>query len=197
MNLPWLLLALMTTRCWLSGMRPNLCSAALPATFPPHGLYERVWLPIMLSPRRCFAILSKKPLARSCSLTGSHYLRPGWVYSGRASGGSRRHFICWRSPGLSDWRALSRRYWRRHWNWHALRQYDRGYRWRCDRTAVISLGGVVVHKSARVAGTKIDEAIVNYIRRKYKSVYRWSNRRKKSSLKLVPLCPWTKKSTWR
>jgi len=36
--------------------------------------------------------------------------------------------------------------------------------------AVISLSGVVVHKSARVAGTKIDEAIVNYIRRKHNLV---------------------------
>lgn len=33
--------------------------------------------------------------------------------------------------------------------------------------AVISLGGVVVHKSARVAGNKIDEAIMQYVRRKY------------------------------
>lgn len=33
--------------------------------------------------------------------------------------------------------------------------------------AVISLGGVVVHKSVRVAGNKIDEAIATYLRRKY------------------------------
>lgn len=33
--------------------------------------------------------------------------------------------------------------------------------------AVISLGGVVVHKSARVAGNRIDEAIAGYIRRKH------------------------------
>ena len=33
--------------------------------------------------------------------------------------------------------------------------------------AVISLGGVVVHKSTRVAGNKIDEAIALYIRRKF------------------------------
>jgi rod shape-determining protein MreB len=33
--------------------------------------------------------------------------------------------------------------------------------------AVISLGGVVVHKSARVAGNKLDEAIANYIKKKY------------------------------
>ena len=33
--------------------------------------------------------------------------------------------------------------------------------------AVISLGGVVVHKSVRVAGNKIDEAIMTYLRRKY------------------------------
>ncbi|MCL4398054.1 rod shape-determining protein [Patescibacteria group bacterium] len=33
--------------------------------------------------------------------------------------------------------------------------------------AVISLGGVVVHKSARVAGNKIDEAIANFIKKKY------------------------------
>jgi rod shape-determining protein MreB len=32
--------------------------------------------------------------------------------------------------------------------------------------AVISLGGVVVHKSVRVAGTKIDEAIQNYLKKK-------------------------------
>ncbi len=31
--------------------------------------------------------------------------------------------------------------------------------------AVISLGGVVVHKSARVAGNKLDEAISNYVKR--------------------------------
>lgn len=34
-------------------------------------------------------------------------------------------------------------------------------------SAVISLGGVVVHSSVRVAGNKIDEAISNYIRKKY------------------------------
>ncbi len=33
--------------------------------------------------------------------------------------------------------------------------------------AVISLGGVVVHKSARVAGNKIDEAIQTYVKKKY------------------------------
>src|SRR4030043_2225412 len=33
--------------------------------------------------------------------------------------------------------------------------------------AVISLGGVVGHKSARVAGNKIDEAITQYARRKF------------------------------
>ena len=34
-------------------------------------------------------------------------------------------------------------------------------------TAVISLGGVVVHSSVRVAGNKIDEAIASYIKRKF------------------------------
>lgn len=33
--------------------------------------------------------------------------------------------------------------------------------------AVISLGGIVVNKSTRVAGTKLDEAIANHIKRKY------------------------------
>lgn len=33
--------------------------------------------------------------------------------------------------------------------------------------AVISLGGVVVHKSVRVAGNKIEEAIANYLRKKF------------------------------
>lgn len=33
--------------------------------------------------------------------------------------------------------------------------------------AVISLGGIVVNKSARVAGNKLDEAIAHYIKRKY------------------------------
>jgi rod shape-determining protein MreB len=33
--------------------------------------------------------------------------------------------------------------------------------------AVISLGGVVVHKSARVAGNKIDEAIANFLKKKH------------------------------
>lgn len=33
--------------------------------------------------------------------------------------------------------------------------------------AVISLGGVVVHHSVRVAGNKIDEAIANYIKKKF------------------------------
>jgi len=33
--------------------------------------------------------------------------------------------------------------------------------------AVISLGGVVVHKSARIAGNKLDDAIAQYIKKKY------------------------------
>jgi rod shape-determining protein MreB len=33
--------------------------------------------------------------------------------------------------------------------------------------AVISLGGVVVHKSVRVAGNRIDESIANYLRKKH------------------------------
>jgi rod shape-determining protein MreB len=33
--------------------------------------------------------------------------------------------------------------------------------------AVISLGGVVIHKSVRVAGNKIDEAVQNYLKKKY------------------------------
>ena len=33
--------------------------------------------------------------------------------------------------------------------------------------AVISLGGVVVHKSVRVAGTKLDEAIIAYMKKKH------------------------------
>jgi rod shape-determining protein MreB len=33
--------------------------------------------------------------------------------------------------------------------------------------AVISLGGVVVHKSVRVAGNKVDEAIANYLKKKH------------------------------
>lgn len=36
-----------------------------------------------------------------------------------------------------------------------------------SEAAVISLGGVVVHKSVRVAGNKIDEAIQNYLKKKY------------------------------
>lgn len=36
-----------------------------------------------------------------------------------------------------------------------------------SEAAVISLGGVVVHKSVRVAGNKIDEAIQNYIKKKH------------------------------
>lgn len=34
-------------------------------------------------------------------------------------------------------------------------------------TAVISLGGIVVYNSVRVAGNRLDEAIINYVRRKY------------------------------
>ncbi|MBM4401912.1 MAG: rod shape-determining protein [Candidatus Cloacimonetes bacterium] len=33
--------------------------------------------------------------------------------------------------------------------------------------AVISLGGIVVHRTERVAGTKLDEAIVSFVRRKH------------------------------
>lgn len=36
--------------------------------------------------------------------------------------------------------------------------------------AVISLGGVVVHKSVRVAGNKLDEAIIGYIKKKHNLV---------------------------
>jgi len=36
--------------------------------------------------------------------------------------------------------------------------------------AVISLGGVVVHKSVRIAGTKIDESIISFIKKKHNLV---------------------------
>ncbi|WKZ25556.1 MAG: rod shape-determining protein [bacterium] len=36
--------------------------------------------------------------------------------------------------------------------------------------AVISLGGVVVHKSVRSAGTKIDESVINYLKKKHNLV---------------------------
>ena len=36
--------------------------------------------------------------------------------------------------------------------------------------AVISLGGVVVHKSVRVAGTKLDEAVIAYMKKKHNLV---------------------------
>ena len=36
--------------------------------------------------------------------------------------------------------------------------------------AVISLGGVVVHKSVRVAGTKIDEAVISHLKKKHNLV---------------------------
>src|SRR4030065_619380 len=39
-----------------------------------------------------------------------------------------------------------------------------------SEAAVISLGGVVVHKSVRVAGNKIDEAIQNYLKKKHSLV---------------------------
>lgn len=39
-----------------------------------------------------------------------------------------------------------------------------------SEAAVISLGGVVVHKSVRVAGNRIDEAITSYLRRKHNIV---------------------------
>jgi len=39
-----------------------------------------------------------------------------------------------------------------------------------SEAAVISLGGVVVHKSIRVAGNKLDEAISSYLRRKHNMV---------------------------
>jgi len=36
-----------------------------------------------------------------------------------------------------------------------------------SEAAVVSLGGVVVHKSVRVAGNKLDEAIANFLRKKH------------------------------
>lgn len=39
-----------------------------------------------------------------------------------------------------------------------------------SESAVVSLGGVVVHKSVRVAGNRIDEAITSYLRRKHNVV---------------------------
>ncbi|HUV72441.1 MAG TPA: rod shape-determining protein [Clostridia bacterium] len=36
-----------------------------------------------------------------------------------------------------------------------------------SEAAVVSLGGVVVHKSVRIAGNRIDEAIASYLRRKH------------------------------
>jgi rod shape-determining protein MreB len=36
-----------------------------------------------------------------------------------------------------------------------------------SESAVISLGGIVVHKSVRIAGIKLDEAIQEYVKKKY------------------------------
>ena len=45
--------------------------------------------------------------------------------------------------------------------------YDCGYWGGTAEVAVISLGGIVCAKSARVAGDKIDLAISEYIKKKY------------------------------
>jgi rod shape-determining protein MreB and related proteins len=57
--------------------------------------------------------------------------------------------------------------------------------------AVISLGGVVVHGSVRVAGNKIDEAITTYIRRKYNLIIgeRMSEEIKVNVASAIPLDP--------
>lgn len=57
--------------------------------------------------------------------------------------------------------------------------------------AVISLGGVVVHGSVRVAGNKIDEAITTYIRRKYNLIIgeRMSEEIKIHVASAIPLDP--------
>lgn len=47
-----------------------------------------------------------------------------------------------------------------------LRQYDCGCRGTTD-VAVISLGGIVVNASIKIAGDKFDEAIIRYMRKKY------------------------------
>lgn len=39
-----------------------------------------------------------------------------------------------------------------------------------SEAAIISLGGIVVHRSVRMAGNKLDEAITSYVRRKYNLV---------------------------
>ena len=42
-----------------------------------------------------------------------------------------------------------------------------------SEAAVISLGGVVTYKSIRVAGNKIDEAIIRYVRKKYNLIIQY------------------------
>ncbi|MDQ3098710.1 MAG: rod shape-determining protein [bacterium] len=58
-------------------------------------------------------------------------------------------------------------------------------------SAVISLGGVVVHGSVRIAGNKIDEAISTYIRRKYNLIIgeRMSEEIKIKIASAIPLDP--------
>lgn len=58
-------------------------------------------------------------------------------------------------------------------------------------SAVISLGGVVVHGSVRVAGNKIDEAIAMYIRRKFNLIIgeRMSEEIKINVASAIPLDP--------
>jgi len=54
--------------------------------------------------------------------------------------------------------------------------------------AVISLGGVVTHKSVRVAGNKIDEAIQSYLKKKHNLIV-GDQTAEDIKLKLVPQPP--------
>ena len=63
--------------------------------------------------------------------------------------------------------------------------------------AVISLSGIVYANSTRVGGDKMDEAIINYVKRKFSLLI---GERTAELIKIdrsAPPIPWTRTSPWR
>jgi rod shape-determining protein MreB len=84
---------------------------------------------------------------------------------GTRGGGSRRG-----THGLSAAGTAAGSAGRRSADQHARRKYDLNLGGGASEAAVLAMNGIVVADSVRMGGQRLDEAIINYIRRKYSLV---------------------------
>jgi len=116
---------------------------------------------------RCFATSSGRPTRRAPSCVPHHHLRSLRMHRGRAARRPRVRAERGRPGGVSHRGTAGGRDRGGAPHHRTVRQHDRRHRRRDDRGGGHLPGGIVKSQSVRVAGDKMDEAILQYVKRKY------------------------------